>query len=222
MATRTQAREVVAQLLYAYGSGNDGITNFIEEILSEQKIKNAQSEFAKALFNGVLEHLEEIDLRIKHQIKNWDFERIGDMERAILRLGVYEILFSKTDKAIVINEALEITKNFSNEASTKFINGILDGIAKNATLSVESIKEALEEAQKQKEQQQKEQKESQNVGNAESAKKDSTKRDNNIKKKGAKDFKNKESKSFKNSRKSNFKQSNFKNKKDSTFKKAEK
>lgn len=144
MATRTHAREVVSQLLYAYGSGNDGILKFMEEILNEQKIKNAQGEFAKALFNGVLEHLEEVDLRIKHQIKNWDFERIGDMERAILRLGAYEIIFCKTDKAIVINEALEITKNFSNEASTKFINGILDGIAKNATLSVDSIKEAFQ------------------------------------------------------------------------------
>lgn len=147
MATRTHARVAVAQLLYAYGSGNDGISKFVEEILSEHKIKNAQNEFAKTLFNGVLEHLEEVDLRIKHQIKNWDFERIGDMERAILRLGVYEIIFSGMDKAIVINEALEITKNFSNETSTKFINGILDGIAKNATLSVDSIKE--QEAHKQ-------------------------------------------------------------------------
>lgn len=147
MATRTHARVAVAQLLYAYGSGNDGISKFVEEILSEHKIKNAQNEFAKTLFNGVLEHLEEVDLRIKHQIKNWDFERIGDMERAILRLGAYEIIFSGMDKAIVINEALEITKNFSNETSTKFINGILDGIAKNATLSVDSIKE--QEAHKQ-------------------------------------------------------------------------
>lgn len=147
MATRTHARVAVAQLLYAYGSGNDGILKFVEEILSEHKIKNAQNEFAKTLFNGVLEHLEEVDLRIKHQIKNWDFERIGDMERAILRLGAYEIIFSGMDKAIVINEALEITKNFSNETSTKFINGILDGIAKNAALSVDSIKE--QEARKQ-------------------------------------------------------------------------
>ncbi|MDY2585355.1 transcription antitermination factor NusB [Helicobacter sp.] len=148
MATRTQAREVVAQLLYAYGSGNDGIAKFVDEILSEQKIKNAQSAFAKSLFNGVLEELDALDLRIKHQIKNWDFERIGDMERAILRLGAYEIIFSKTERAIVINEALEITKNFSNEASTKFINGILDGIANNATMSLEDIKEALQESQK--------------------------------------------------------------------------
>ena len=147
MATRSQVREVVAQLLYAYGSGNDGISKFMDEILEEKKIKNAQNIFAKELFDGVIAHLEELDLCIRHQIKNWDFERIGDMERAILRLGAYEILFSAMDKAIVINEALEIAKNFGNEASTKFINGILDGIAKNATIDLKVIQEALQKAQ---------------------------------------------------------------------------
>lgn len=147
MATRTQAREVVTQLLYAYGSGNPGITKFVEEILNEHKIKNAQGQFAMALFEGVLEHLEEIDFRIKHQVKNWDFARIGDMERAILRLGVYEILFSKVDKAIVINEALEITKSFGGETSVRFVNGILDGIAKNAALDLEALKATLVKAE---------------------------------------------------------------------------
>ena len=147
MATRSQVREAVTQLLYAYGSGNDGISKFMDEILEEKKIKNAQNTFAKELFEGVIAHLEELDLRIKHQIKNWDFEHIGDMERAILRLGAYEILFSAMDKAIVINEALEIAKNFGNEASTKFINGILDGIAKNATIDLKVIQEALQKAQ---------------------------------------------------------------------------
>ena len=147
MATRSQVREVVTQLLYAYGSGNDGISKFMDEILEEKKIKNAQNTFAKELFEGVIAHLEELDLRIKHQIKDWDFEHIGDMERAILRLGAYEILFSAMDKAIVINEALEIAKNFGNEASTKFINGILDGIAKNATIDLKVIQEALQKAQ---------------------------------------------------------------------------
>ncbi|MBX7490205.1 transcription antitermination factor NusB [Helicobacter turcicus] len=233
MATRTQAREVVAQLLYAYGSGNDKIANFMEEILNEQKIKNAQSVFAKTLFNGVLEYLEEIDLRIKHQIENWDFERIGDMERAILRLGVYEIIFSQIDKAIVINEALEITKNFSNEASTKFINGILDGIAKNATISVESLKEALEEAQRQKQVQIAESAKSVQYTKQEKSKvlkdkKNSTKhgfQNRSAKPKGfkVKNFKNKESKIVKNPKKSDSQQSSFKiSKKDSLLKKAEK
>ncbi|MDY3113155.1 MAG: transcription antitermination factor NusB [Helicobacter sp.] len=144
MATRSQAREAVIQLLYAYGSGNDGISKFIEQILEEQKIKNTQKEFAQTLFFGVLENLDEIDKRIKHQLKSWDFSRIGDIERSILRLGTYEIIFSKIDKAVVINEALEIAKNFGNESSAKFINGVLDGISKNIKITLEDIEKELE------------------------------------------------------------------------------
>lgn len=66
----------------------------------------------KELFSGVIANLESLDLRITHQLKDWDFERIGNIERAILRLGAYEIVFSKVDKAVVINEALEIDQKF--------------------------------------------------------------------------------------------------------------
>ncbi|WP_366517283.1 transcription antitermination factor NusB [uncultured Helicobacter sp.] len=153
MATRSQVREVVVQLLYAYGSGNDGISKFVEEILEEHKIKNAQQAFAKELFSGVLTNLEVLDLRITHQLKGWDFERIGDIERAILRLGAYEILFSKIDKAVVINEALEIAKHFSYESSTKFINGVLDGIVKNSGMPLEEIAKTLKEQTSKEEEQ---------------------------------------------------------------------
>lgn len=143
MATRGQAREAVVQLLYAYGSGNDGILKFVDDILLEKKIKNQQRDFALSLFNGVLDNLQEIDLRITHQLKNWDFSRIGDMEKAILRLGVFEITFSDIDKAIAINEALEISKIFGNDNSTRFINGILDGVSKNLKITLEDIKSTL-------------------------------------------------------------------------------
>ena len=61
MATRTQAREAVISLLYAYDSGNEEITTLAPEILDEKKIKNKQQEFALSLFNGVLEKLNHVD-----------------------------------------------------------------------------------------------------------------------------------------------------------------
>lgn len=143
MATRSQARGVVMQLLYAYGSGNENIENFIEEVLQEQKIKNTQKQFAMNLFFGVIHHLKAIDLRITHQLKEWNFSRIGEMEKAILRLGVYEIVYTSTDKAIVINEALEITKGFCNDNSTKFVNGVLDGVCKNLQIPLEEIERII-------------------------------------------------------------------------------
>lgn len=130
MATRSQAREVVIGLLYAYGSGNKEIGKFAEEILAENKIKNTQKDFAMNLFNGVIENFAKIDEKIIAQLKDWDFTKIGDTEKAILRLGVYEITKAEVDKAVIINEAIELAKNFGNENSAKFVNGVLDGIAK--------------------------------------------------------------------------------------------
>jgi len=128
MATRRHAREAVVALLYAYDLGNVDINDHSEEIYEERKIRNKQREFAQKLYNGVMENLEQLDKAIETQIKEWDYERIGSIEKAVLRLGAYEILIEKVDKAVVINEAIEISKEFGNEQSPKFINGVLDNV----------------------------------------------------------------------------------------------
>lgn len=128
MATRAQAREAVAGLLYAYDTGNREIRKFAVDILEEKRIKNRQQEFALGLFDGVIAHLEAIDEEIVKHLKEWDFTRIGDMERAILRLGAYEIIYSGVDRAVVINEAVELSKTFGNDNSPRFVNGVLDAL----------------------------------------------------------------------------------------------
>jgi len=128
MATRSQAREAVAGLLYAYESGNQNIDSFAQDILDEKKIRNKQQEFAMGLFKGVLEHLEAIDTLIGEKLKGWDFVKLGGMEKAFLRLAVYELVYEKTDRAVVINEAVELSKRFCTEQAPKFINGVLDAI----------------------------------------------------------------------------------------------
>ncbi len=130
MATRHQAREAVIGLLYAYDLGNPEIKKFAEDILEEKKIRNKQREFALSLFKGAVEHLETIDEAIKKHLESWDIERLGHIEKAILRLGVYELLYTDLDPAIVINEAVELAKKLGAEQSPKFINGVLDAIAK--------------------------------------------------------------------------------------------
>lgn len=128
MATRHQAREVVISMLYANEVGNEDALKFLDEVLEERKIRNRQKEFTKELLNGVRENLEDIDNEIKRHLDKWDFQRVGAVEKAILRLGTYEILFSNLDKAIIINEAIELTKKLASEKSPKFINGVLDSI----------------------------------------------------------------------------------------------
>lgn len=128
MATRSQAREAIIGLLYAYDSGNADIRKLAVEMLEEKKIRNKQQEFALALFDGVMENLQRLDSVISEHLKDWELGKLGGMERAILRLGVYEILFSQTDKPVVINEAIELAKSYGEEMAPKLINGILDSV----------------------------------------------------------------------------------------------
>lgn len=131
MATRKQAREAIISLLYAYDSGNEGIAKNAIEILNEKKIKNKQQDFALSLFEGTLLHWEKINNVIKKHLKEWELDRVGKMEKAILRLAVYEIFFTPTDAPIIINEAIELAKLYAGEQSPRFINGVLDAIKKD-------------------------------------------------------------------------------------------
>jgi len=131
MATRHQARMAVVSLLYAFDLGNGNIAEHTDEILEEKKIRNKQKDFALTLYEGVMKNITSVDAAIVKHLKDWDFERLGAIERATLRLATYEILYGELDSAVVINEAVEITKAFGTEQSPKFINGVLDAISKD-------------------------------------------------------------------------------------------
>jgi N utilization substance protein B len=130
LATRTQARESVIGLLYAYDLGNEEIAKFVDEILEEKKIRNSQKEFALNLFNGTIKNLEAIDEQIISFITQGTIQDVGSVEKSILRLAIYEILFENLSKAIVINEAIELAKRLASDGAPKFINAILDQIKK--------------------------------------------------------------------------------------------
>lgn len=132
MATRAQARQAVVGLLYAYDLGNEEIGNYSEELLEDNKIRNKQREFALKLFNGVMQNLNPIDEQISKHLKGWEFEKLGKVERAILRLCAYEILYDELDNAIIINEGVELSKRLGSEQTPKFVNGVLDAISKDA------------------------------------------------------------------------------------------
>jgi len=148
MATRHQARTAVVGLLYAYDLGNESIAKFSDEILEESKIRNRQREFSNTLFKGTLDNLDELDREIDLHLKDWDYANIGKVEKAIMRLGAFEILILKTDRAIIINEAVELAKKLADEKSPKFINGVLDAIGKPLKKPEEEIKEESEEEPK--------------------------------------------------------------------------
>ena len=130
MATRTQARESVIGLLYAYDLGNEGIVKFVDEILEDKKIRNQQKEFALKLFNGTIQNIEAIDKEIISHLNQGTLEDIGSVEKSILKLAIYEILFEDLPEAIVINEAIELSKKLASDGAPKFVNGLLDKVIK--------------------------------------------------------------------------------------------
>ena len=116
------------------------LTNDISDDKLVDLIRNKQREFALSLFNGVIDNLKEIDDELKIHLESWDLERVGYIERAILRLGVYELMFTDLDKAIAINEAIELSKKLGTDQSPKFVNGVLDAIANERKDGVKSEK----------------------------------------------------------------------------------
>lgn len=92
-------------------------------------------EYAAGLLRGSLGHREEIDAVIKAQAEHWRLERMPVVDRNILRLAVYELLYeSDVPHLVVVDEAIELAKRFGSENSGRFINGLLDGVLKSRSL----------------------------------------------------------------------------------------
>ena len=127
MATRHQARSAVVSLLYAQEMGSE-MEEFKNDFLEEKKIRNEQKNFSLGLFDGVHANLSAIDEKLNERLKEHKLNEIGAIERAILRLGAYELLFSDTDKPVIINECVNLAKELASDTAPKFINGVLENL----------------------------------------------------------------------------------------------
>lgn len=125
MATRHQARLAAISLLYSKDM-NDGSEDFADEYLEEKRIRNEQRNWTLALLRGASENLAAVDALIDENLKEFKLAEISALERAILRLGAYELRFTDTDAGIVINEAINSAKELG--ISPRFINGVLDAL----------------------------------------------------------------------------------------------
>ncbi len=107
---------------------------FFENIREEHGLRDNRyarkgREYAEMLFTGVAVHREEIDAAIRDRSENWDFDRLSVVDRNVMRLAVYEMLFVPSVPPVVsINEAVEIARDYSGEKAGSFINGVLNGI----------------------------------------------------------------------------------------------
>ena len=130
MATRREGREIVMQMLYGIDifklTPKEAWQSFFRIYGSTKKIESILG-FIEELFFGTTANLEIIDKELQAVMKNWELDRIASVDREVLRIAAFEIFF-KTDVPInvVINEAVDIAKDFSTEESGKFVNGIID------------------------------------------------------------------------------------------------
>ncbi len=131
MGTRRKARESALQMLFAADvakTQGSVLTSRYWSELGEPTLDEATREFANNLAVGTLREIQRTDDTIRTRAEHWRIERMAIVDRNVLRLAVYEFLFTDTPHTVVINEALEIARRFSTFEATQFINGILDAV----------------------------------------------------------------------------------------------
>jgi len=129
MGKRRRGRETALKLLYALDITQEPVDALLQASWLDTVVPEAVREFAVALVTGVMAHRDEIDALVQEWSMNWSLERIGIIERNILRFAIYELLFlTDIPPNVTINEAVEVAKRYGTDEAPSFINGILDRI----------------------------------------------------------------------------------------------
>lgn len=125
--TRSELREKAMIILYQIDIMKNNKIDFnIEELISENL--EVDNEFVRNIVYGVITHAQDIDELANKNMKNWDISRIDKTGAAILRIGIYELLYEDTPNIVAINEAIELSKKYSDDNVRKIINAVLDKI----------------------------------------------------------------------------------------------
>ena len=128
-AERSEARAWVMKFLYAFSQ--DGDPDAIEEWFEAFEVPPEHHDFIRKSLDSTLSRLDIIDAHIVKYVKGWDYSRMPKVDKAILRLAANEILFVPSiPVGVSINEAVELSKQFSGEQSYRFLNGILGNLAR--------------------------------------------------------------------------------------------
>lgn len=133
--SRRKVRDMAFKYVYAMSYGKEDTNHVIDSILDsyEEELTTLDGEdkvFFEALTSGVEENLDKIDNQILSKLKNWTIARIFKIDLAILRLAIYEIIYTDTPYKVAINEAVELAKKYGNDESYTFVNGVLREVAK--------------------------------------------------------------------------------------------
>ena len=118
-------------MLYQWGRTGEPVEAVAEGFWRVRTTTDETRAMAERLFTGAARHAEVIDAAIVGTLVNWRFDRVADVDKAVLRLGAYELMQEpQTPMAVVIDEAIELAKRFSEADSPSFVNGVLDALGK--------------------------------------------------------------------------------------------
>ncbi|UCE21176.1 MAG: transcription antitermination factor NusB [Candidatus Aminicenantes bacterium] len=142
MGRRRKAREETLRILYRLEFDNKPLEETLNQYWENKKTDQAAREYSSWLVNGIISHHKKIDTIIQNASEHWRLSRMALIDRNILRMAVFELLYEENiEPAVVINEAIEIAKAYSGEEAATFVNGVLDAIRKNLKNKKESLKE---------------------------------------------------------------------------------
>ena len=131
MRKRTKAREHALQILYQLDVTRAQVQQVLQDFWTVHPAPSDVRSFASQVVQGTMQHADEINQLIIQHADNWDIARMAIVDRNILRMGAYELLYmEEVPPKVCLNEAVELAKRFGDEESSKFVNGILDTIHK--------------------------------------------------------------------------------------------
>ncbi|HVN09245.1 MAG TPA: transcription antitermination factor NusB [Patescibacteria group bacterium] len=133
MTLRRKARELALQLLYQWELRRESPEKVEEAFWPGAKAAASTREFAHRLFTGTVTAAAQLDVLIEKHATNWKLDRMSAVDRNILRLAAFELKYGTAPVKVVLDEAVELAKKFSDEAAAGFVNGVLDAISKDET-----------------------------------------------------------------------------------------
>ncbi|MFP6611199.1 MAG: transcription antitermination factor NusB [Pirellulales bacterium] len=128
MSRRTRAREVAMQVLYQDDLNPSEHALDPDEFLQGRLTADDLIQFSRSLIDGVRRNRAELDELLSSTADNWTLRRMAAIDRNIMRLGAFEIIYTSTPNRVAINEAVELAKRFGTRQSAQFVNGVLDRV----------------------------------------------------------------------------------------------
>ena len=134
MKNRSELRDIIIKVLYqVYILNNTNVKYNVETLISEQL--EIENEFVTNLVNGVIAHQEEISKLANKYLHDWTIDRLSKVDKAILSLGIYELMYTDTPSIVCINETVELAKKYSDFEVCGMINATLDAIYHNEDMN---------------------------------------------------------------------------------------